>query len=728
MLLITFIIGLSHARVIVQDDFAFIISNTKDLIIKEQNHSMSSGKRAKTTANVITEKVNDLIGWWRLSKDRKWRKVNKYTLLVYYFISLIYMELVLKITFEGFNFGSIYMLLFSVPTALFLFLISSLFKRKINKRIAIIAMSLVTLLFLVQTVYHTIFRMYLTLLTALRGARALQFGSIILGGIKESWFTLLLLTIPLLILIFIGCKKWFPRRTNMTFAIIIGSTMVVTHILCLVLLLISGKTFGSAYDLYNVSKNTERSIEKLGLMTSARIDLKRTVFGFKDPAELLAEKKAAMPTGTPKPTPIVTYPANVLDIDFAALKAKTEDEDIQSMHDYFSQEEPTYQNEKTGIYKDHNLIMIIAESFSPYAISQEYTPTLYKMVQEGYNFTNYYNAYWDGSTIAGEFGADFGLLPIWDDGYGSIMKIMNNDSYFTMGWQLQRQGYPTYAFHSNTYTYYDRDKIYPTMGYEYYGKGNGLELKNAEYWPKSDVETIEASLPYYLGTDKQQPFHSYYMSISGHCNYNFAENMMSHVHEQDVENLQLSEEGKAYVACNMELDLSLKLLLEKLEEAGVAENTLIMITPDHYPYEMSEDAYDELAGHKLERDLELYKSTLILYNPGMKPETVDTPCSAVDILPTLSNLMGLPYDSRLMSGRDIFSDSEHIVFLRGRSWVTDKAHYNTKTEVATPQNGAQVDEAYIERINGIVAERFAASSKIIENDYYRIVFGGNDST
>ena len=683
---------------------------------------MNIPKWAKTTIAAIEFKIKDLSGWWQMNKDNKWFKVNKYTLLIYFFISLLYMELVLKVTFEGFNFGSIYMLFFTVPVALFLFLISSLFKRKINRIVAISAMSLITLLFVVQTVYHTIFRAYLTLITAVRGIGALQFGSIVLGGIKHSWVTLILLIIPLCILIFIGRKKWFSKRVNKNFEIIIGSIMVAAHVLCLILLLLSGKAFGSSFDLYHKSKNTERSVEKLGLITSARIDLKRTVFGFKDPSEAIVKRQESVPV-TPKPTPIITYPANVMDIDFEALKAQTDNESIQAMHDYFSKEEPTYQNEKTGIYKDHNLIMIVAESFSPYAISQEKTPTLYKMVQEGYNFTNYYNSYWDGSTIAGEFGANFGLLPIWDDGYDSIMKTINNNSYFTMGWQLQRQGYPTYAFHPNTYTYYDRDKIYPSMGYEYYGRGNGLELKNPDYWPQSDVETIEASLPYYLGADKQKPFHAYYMSISGHCNYSFSENMMSYVHESDVADLQLSEEGKAYIACNMELDLSLKLLLEKLEEAGVADNTLIMITPDHYPYEMSEAAYDELVGHTVDRDLELFKSSLILYKPGMTPETVDTPCSAVDIMPTLSNLMGLPYDSRLMSGRDIFSDSEHIVFLKGRSWVTDKAFYNSKTDKIIPQNEAQVDESYVEHINIVVEERFVYSSKIIENDYYEMVFG-----
>ena len=180
---------------------------------------------------------------------------------------------------------------------------------------------------------------------------------------------------------------------------------------------------------------------------------------------------------------------------------------------------------------------------------------------------------------------------------------------------------------------------------------------------------------------------------------------------EEVADLPYSDEARAYIACNMEFDLSLKLLLEKLDEAGVADNTLIMITPDHYPYEMTESAYNELVGHPIDKDLELFKNTLILYTKGMEPETVDIPCSSVDILPTLSNMLGLECDSRLMSGRDIFSTAEHIVFLKGRSWLTDKAFYKGSTQEVTQLTDEVVDEAYVERINaplmllGLLASR-----------------------
>ena len=59
---------------------------------------------------------------------------------------------------------------------------------------------------------------------------------------------------------------------------------------------------------------------------------------------------------------------------------------------------------------------------------------------------------------------------------------------------------------------------------------------------------------------------------------------------------------------------------------------------------------------------EIYENTLILWNDQMKkPVEVDKYCSSLDIAPTLSNLFGLEYDSRLMMGTDILSDQPGMV-------------------------------------------------------------------
>ncbi|MBQ6989532.1 MAG: LTA synthase family protein, partial [Clostridia bacterium] len=446
------------------------------------------------------------------------------------------------------------------------------------------------------------------------------------------------------------------------------------------------------------------------------------LFNAEDPIIPGSEEDLATESGDP--SVIIDRSPNVMDIDFETLIATEEDEDVRAMHEYFSTQEPTLKNEHTGRFEGYNLIHITAEGFAPYAIDPEYTPTLYKMVHDGYNFTNYYCPLWGVSTIDGEYANNVGLLP--KSGTWSYRDWGRNDGnlYFCFGNQFNRLGgYRVMAFHNHTYTYYTRDKYLPLSGYkEYYGKGNGLDVVG--YWPESDLEMMEKSVPMYIDDEH---FVIDYMTVSGHLQYNFNGNYQAYKHKDVFANLPYSEEARAYLACNYELELAMTHLLDALEAAGKAENTLIVLSPDHYPYGLYKskenkdpdaDYVSELLGHKVEENFELYKSVLIMYSKGMTPETIDKPCYSIDILPTVSNLMGLEYDSRLLMGRDALSDSPALVMLSDRSFITDLGRYDAKRGAFTPNEGVEVPEDYAQKILEEVNQIFSNSKLVLEQDYY----------
>ena len=136
-------------------------------------------------------------------------KKNNLYLLVFFYLSILYLEFVMKITFHGFSFDAniFFVLLFSIPVALLLFCISLPFKKKTNQIVAIAALSVLSLLFMIQMVYRTIFSIYLTTFTAMNGMKALQFGSVIADGIWKNIFALLLLFLPIVVLVVVGLKK-----------------------------------------------------------------------------------------------------------------------------------------------------------------------------------------------------------------------------------------------------------------------------------------------------------------------------------------------------------------------------------------------------------------------------------------------------------------------------------------------------------------------------------------
>ena len=213
------------------------------------------------------------------------------------------------------------------------------------------------------------------------------------------------------------------------------------------------------------------------------------------------------------------------------------------------------------------------------------------------------------------------------------------------------------------------------------------------------------------------------MTISGHREFTFMGNTMASKNRDLVADEPYSDNVRAYLACQLELEKSLQLLMERLEEAGTLENTVFVLTADHYPNGLTVEELSELAGHEIETNFELYKNGCIIYKPGMTPETIDAPCSHLDLLPTLSNLFGLEFDSRLYMGRDVFSEAEPLVMFRNRSWITDLASYDFNTGEIVSFTDQPVSDEYVQRINTELSNRFSVSSRVLDYDYWRVLFG-----
>ena len=119
---------------------------------------------------------------------------------------------------------------------------------------------------------------------------------------------------------------------------------------------------------------------------------------------------------------------------------------------------------------------------------------------------------------------------------------------------------------------------------------------------------------------------------------------------------------------------------------------------------------------------ELFKNGCIIYKPGMTPEVIDKPCSHFDILPTISNLFGLDFDSRLYMGRDVFSDAPGLVVFPNYSWITDYARYNARTGKVENLTEHEVTKEYTDAVMKDMTNRFAVSIRILDYDYWAILF------
>ena len=643
---------------------------------------------------------------------------------------IIYFETVLKISVYGeiINEGFVFMCLFSIPAGIAFYLLTSGFKEKTNKILFITILSLLTFYYGGQMLYYKIFSTFASLYFFIGAQKAAHFAFILFDTMGHNIVLLFFIMLPLIAsVILLKTKKiiFIKQPKESIYKIAFSAAILQASIVFLVLSSDSGM-LSPAY-LYKEVFLIQDSVDKFGLLTTGRLDIKNIlknidVYADDDipvkivESEDIPEDEVPDVIETEEPSAEETvYGYNKLDINFNELIENENKSVIADMHKYFMNIEPTKKNKYTGMFEGKNLILITAEGFSPYAIDKDLTPTLYMMQENGFRFTDFYTPLWGVSTSDGEYVACTSLLP--KEGVWSFYKSAKNYMPFSMGNQLKTRGYNTYAYHNHYFDYYFRNESHPNMGYAYKGLGNGLDV--TETWPESDVEMVELSVPEFINN---QPFHTYYMTVSGHLQYSFTGNYIAAKNKDLVEHLNYSEHVKAYLACNIELDRAMEKLIAELEAAGIAEDTLIAISPDHYPYGLTKQELGELAGKEIKTDFDLYKGVFLLWSKGMEPVVINKVSSSLDIIPTISNLMGLDYDSRLLMGRDILSDAEPLVVFEDRSFITDKIMFEAKTERVTNKGGFSADSTYIDEKINEVKQKFKYSSLILDNNYYKVIF------
>ncbi|MBQ1811995.1 MAG: sulfatase-like hydrolase/transferase, partial [Erysipelotrichaceae bacterium] len=189
--------------------------------------------------------------------------------------------------------------------------------------------------------------------------------------------------------------------------------------------------------------------------------------------------------------------------------------------------------------------------------------------------------------------------------------------------------------------------------------------------------------------------------------------------------------AEGYLSANYELEKALTYLLERLEEAGKLDNTVIVLAGDHYPYYLTDAGYEALKGEKGD-DFESFHSTCIIYNAGLKEKIeVDTPCCNVDILPTVYNLFGIRYDSRLYAGTDVFGNGLHIAQLYNKNFITENVKYNFGSGEATwlidtSKYSETLLDNYLSNAINTVKNRYAYSIGVEDTDLFAYIFENYD--
>lgn len=641
--------------------------------------------------------------------------MKKLSLLFYYILFIIYEELVFScLIYKTFPTSIWLILLFSIPIAIVLNILSSIFNPKANKIITYVITIFIVILFGAQIVYYSMYESILSFYSIINGGQVTEFMDVIFDMILRNWYGILLFIIPLIVLIILHKKKMLDfNKQNLKNTLTKIVAMFAVQVLAIVCVnFINTKDIYSNKNLYYNIHVPKLAAKNMGFLTAMRLDFQRFIFGF--------EEKLSVEVSTEPYSKKEEEQYNITEINFESLIQNEQDETIKEMHEYFKNQEPSNKNEYTGMFEGKNLIVLVAESFSTLAIREDLTPNLYKLYNEGFQFENFYTPIFPVSTADGEYITDTSLIP--KEGVWSFKEIIGNYMPYSYANVFEAIGYTSNAYHNHTATYYERDKYIETMGYNsYLAVGTGLEDRmNTSRWPNSDYEMIDVTINDYISNDR---FLAYYMTVSGHLNYTKIGNAMVYRNWDLVKDLPYSDKAKSYLAANIELDKAVGELINELQVAGKLEDTVIVISGDHYPYGLTLDEINEISTYERDDIFEKYHMPLLIWSGAMKePIKVEKTGSSLDILPTVLNLFGVEFDSRLLMGRDILSNSDSLVIFSDRSFITDKGRYNAITGEFIANDGIETEEDYVEKINNIIYKKYQMSRLILEKDYYRKIF------
>ena len=530
----------------------------------------------------------------------------------------VYVELCLHLcVYRSLDKRIVYPILFALLGGVVFSLLTSYLPRILRQIVGAVLVAAQVLFAEVQLVYHGIFGNFMPISQVSMGENVIvNFSSQILYGIGKNLAAILLLLVPLAAMILgLALRKVLRVRLGWKQA------LATLGVLLTLLLVTSGIMYAgrnkpfSVYKIFtNVNTSTDSSFKNVGMLATTAQELRYMLFGNGGSFTITP---SSLGTATRQLYSSNSY--NVIEsIDFPKLAESTDDAMCKTTDEYLAQVVPTRKNSYTGLLQDYNLITICAESFCPWFISEELTPTLYKLSHTGIIFDNYYGTF-QSVTTNGEYTMCMGLYPDMSRTKTDSSFNVAGTNYlpFCLGSALKDKGYQTWGYHDYIGDFYNRNITHANMGYTFKAADSGLDMKID--WPSSDLEMMEASVDDYLSS--KEPFHAYYMTFSGHYQYNW-DNAMSDKNRDAVRDLPFSEPVKAYIACNLELENALTYLMERLEQAGVANKTCIVLTNDHYPYGLTEEEYNELAGQTLDTTFEKYRNSFICYVPGLSENIV----------------------------------------------------------------------------------------------------------
>ena len=614
------------------------------------------------------EKIKDLLK--KIYTDY----IKKYGYIFLIFLPFLLMDIIIRSFGNGTNLYKVWNIipnLFTITWACLFIGISLSLKSKIGKWVYLSVNILFLIMFLTNGIYYSMthnFFDFILLESTSEGAPYMM------DCIKNCniwiyiWFVIIIFTI------YIGFRK-IPRKDNFNY-----KNVIIVVLVFLLIHLLLPNLYGSANSSleWNTWQNP-RNIYK----------------NFND-----ANKSMSI-------TGLYEYTIRNFYITFLQTEEEETSEDYEFLMEAFSVNNNEV-NKYTGIFKNKNLIFVQLEGIDDWLLTEKDMPTLYGMLNNSFVFQNHYSYYnGGGSTFNSEFAVNTGFItPL---SYTQNAYSFNKNSFpYSMANMFKNQDYVVNAFHMNSGEYYSRQTNYTNWGYDkYYGLLDINDYKDKSYTLDreliNDVTFQEKMFP------KDSKFVDYLITYSNHLPFTNTKGVCKLLYdmEMDLDDtvdtgeesssmfVQLTEEECIRKQAH-ETDYMMELLLKKLTELNLIDDTVIVVFTDHYLYTVEDKTI--LDKYKNTSNNLINKTPFFIWQNNMKRTNIKEVTSQLNILPTTLNLFGINYNPNYYIGSDALSQNyKGIVFFSDYSWYDGNI--------------------YVE--NGVIANNKSSSQEYLdEKNYY----------
>ena len=614
------------------------------------------------------EKIKDLLK--KIYTDY----IKKYGYIFLIFLPFLLMDIIIRSFGNGTNLYKVWNIipnLFTITWACLFIGISLSLKSKIGKWVYLSVNILFLIMFLTNGIYYSMthnFFDFILLESTSEGAPYMM------DCIKNCniwiyiWFVIIIFTI------YIGFRK-IPRKDNFNY-----KNVIIVVLVFLLIHLLLPNLYGSANSSleWNTWQNP-RNIYK----------------NFND-----ANKSMSI-------TGLYEYTIRNFYITFLQTEEEETSEDYEFLMEAFSVNNNEV-NKYTGIFKNKNLIFVQLEGIDDWLLTEKDMPTLYGMLNNSFVFQNHYSYYnGGGSTFNSEFAVNTGFItPL---SYTQNAYSFNKNSFpYSMANMFKNQDYVVNAFHMNSGEYYSRQTNYTNWGYDkYYGLLDINDYKDKSYTLDreliNDVTFQEKMFP------KDSKFVDYLITYSNHLPFTNTKGVCKLLYDMEMDlddTVDMGEESSStFVQLTEEecirkqaheTDYMMELLLKKLTELNLIDDTVIVVFTDHYLYTVEDKTI--LDKYKNTSNNLINKTPFFIWQNNMKRTNIKEVTSQLNILPTTLNLFGINYNPNYYIGSDALSSNyKGIVFFSDYSWYDGNI--------------------YVE--NGVIANNKSSSQEYLdEKNYY----------